>query len=45
LKGLPLAAFPAVAPAALAQAQTGLRELGDLEARARLTWAVATGQV
>jgi phytoene synthase len=45
LKGLPIAAFPAVAPAALARAQTGGRELGDLETRARLTWSVATGRV
>jgi phytoene synthase len=45
LKGLPIAAFPAAAPAALAMAQTGGRALGDLETRARLTWAVATGRV
>jgi phytoene synthase len=45
LKDLPVAAFPAAAPAALAAAQTGARELGELEARARLTWAVATGRV
>ena len=45
LKGLPIAAFPAAAPAALAMAQTGARELGELEIRTRLTWAVATGQV
>jgi phytoene synthase len=45
LKGLPIAAFPAAAPAALAQAQTGTRELGELETRTRLTWAVATGRV
>ena len=45
LKALPVAAFPAVAPAALAKAQTGGRELGELEKRARLTWAVATGRV
>jgi phytoene synthase len=44
LKALPVAAFPAAAPAALALAQTG-RELGELETRARLTWAVATGRV
>jgi phytoene synthase len=44
LKALPVAAFPAAAPAALAAAQTA-RELGELETRARLTWAVATGRV
>jgi len=42
LKDLPVAAFPAAAPAALAMAQTGARELGELEKRLRLTWAVAT---
>jgi phytoene synthase len=45
LKGLPIAAFPAAAPAALARAQTGGRELGELEVRVRLAWAVATGRV
>ena len=45
LKDLPIAAFPAAAPAALAIAQTGGRELGELETRARLTWAVALGRV
>uniref|UniRef100_B0T1P2 Phytoene synthase n=1 Tax=Caulobacter sp. (strain K31) TaxID=366602 RepID=B0T1P2_CAUSK len=45
LKGLPIAAFPAAAPAALAMAQTGARELGELETRTRLTWAVATGRI
>lgn len=45
LKGLPIAAFPAAAPAALALAQTGTRELGPLESQLRLTWAVATGRV
>lgn len=45
LKGLPIAAFPAAAPAALAVAQTGGRELGPLETQVRLTWAVATGRV
>ena len=45
LKDLPVAAFPAAAPAALASAQAGARELGELETRARLTWAVATGRV
>lgn len=45
LKDLPIAAFPAAATAALASAQTGGRELGELETRARLTWAVALGRV
>ena len=45
LKGLPIAAFPVAAPAALAVAQTGTRELGPFETQARLTWAVATGRV
>ena len=45
LKGLPIAAFPAAAPAALAMAQAGRRQLGPLETQARLTLAVATGRV
>jgi phytoene synthase len=45
LKALPVAAFPAAAPAALALAQTGPRELGPLETQARLTWAVASGRI
>jgi phytoene synthase len=45
LKDLPVAAFPAAAPAALARAQTGAREMGMLESQVRLTWAVATGRV
>jgi phytoene synthase len=45
LKALPVAAFPAAAPAALARAQTGGRELGMLESQVRLTWAVATGRI
>ncbi|KQY92397.1 phytoene synthase [Caulobacter sp. Root1455] len=45
LKALPVAAFPAAAPAALAMAQTGGRELGALETQVRLTWAVATGRI
>jgi phytoene synthase len=45
LKALPVAAFPAAAPAALAMAQAGARELGEMEKRLRLTWAVATGRV
>lgn len=44
LAGLPVAAFPAVAPAALAKASLG-REPGDLTKRLRLTWAVATGRL
>jgi phytoene synthase len=45
LKTLPVAAFPAAAPAALAVAQMGVRELGEMGTRLRLTWAVATGRV
>lgn len=45
LRDLPLNAFPAAAPAALARARAGGRELSELEIRARLTWAVATGRV
>jgi phytoene synthase len=45
LKGLPIAAFPAVAPAALAARQAKGREMGELEKKARLTWAVATGRI
>ena len=45
LKGLPIAAFPAAAPATLAVAQTRGRELGRFETQTRLTWAVATGRV
>lgn len=45
LKALPVTAFPAAASAALAMAQAGARELGEMETRLRLTWAVATGRV
>ena len=45
LKGLPIAAFPAAAPTALAVAQTAARELGPFETQMRLTWAVAAGRV
>jgi phytoene synthase len=45
LRALPVAAFPAVAPAALARAQAGARALTALETQVRLTWAVATGRV
>jgi phytoene synthase len=44
LTGLPVAAFPAIAPAALARASIG-REPGELGKRLRLTWAVATGRL
>lgn len=44
VKGLPVAAFPAVAPAALARAYVGTRQMGELEKKARLTLAVATGR-
>jgi len=43
VKGLPVAAFPAVAPAALARPYVAGREMGELEKKARLTFAVATG--
>ncbi|WP_421738487.1 squalene/phytoene synthase family protein [Caulobacter sp.] len=43
LKGLPVAAFPAVAPAALASAYARGRDPSELEKKARLTWSVATG--
>jgi phytoene synthase len=45
LKALPVAAFPAVATAALARPYATGRDLGELEKRARITWAVATGRV
>jgi phytoene synthase len=45
LKGLPVAAFPAIAAAALASAYAKGRDLGEFEKRARLTWAVATGRL
>ncbi len=45
VRGLPVAAFPAVAPAALARAYMAGREMGDLEKKARLTFAVATGRL
>jgi len=43
LKGLPVSAFPAIAPAALASAYAKGRDPGEFEKKARLTWAVATG--
>lgn len=45
VRGLPVAAFPAVAPAALARAYVSGREMGELEKKARLTFAVATGRL
>lgn len=43
LKGLPVAAFPAIAPAALADAYAKGRDPSEFEKKARLTWSVATG--
>jgi phytoene synthase len=45
VKGLPVAAFPAVAPAALVRPYLKGREMGDLEKKARLTFTVATGSL
>ncbi len=45
LKGLPVAAFPAIATAALAGAYARGRDPGELEKKARLTWSVATGLI
>ena len=45
VRGLPVAAFPAVAPAALVRPYLKGREMGDLEKKARLTFAVATGNI
>ncbi|WP_395443130.1 squalene/phytoene synthase family protein [Caulobacter sp. UC70_42] len=45
VRGLPVAAFPAVAPAALARPHLKGREMSDLERKARLTFAVATGRL
>ncbi|PHY22215.1 squalene/phytoene synthase family protein [Caulobacter sp. BP25] len=45
VRGLSVAAFPAVAPAALARAYVSGREMGELEKKARLTFAVATGRL
>jgi len=45
VKRLPVAAFPAVAPAALARAYVSGREIGELEKKARLTFSVATGRL
>jgi phytoene synthase len=43
VRGLPVAAFPAIATAALAKPFVAGRQMGDLEKKARLTFAVATG--
>ena len=45
VRGLPVAAFPAIATAALAKPFLAGREMGDLEKKARLTFAVATGRL
>lgn len=45
IKRLPVAAFPAVAPAALARAYAVGREMSELEKKARLTFSVATGRL
>ena len=45
VRGLPVAAFPAVAPAALARAYMAGREMGDLEKKARLPFATAAGRL
>jgi phytoene synthase len=42
---LPVAAFPAVAYAGLAQPYAAGRNLSDLEKRLRLTWSVLTGRL
>ncbi|MBI5941690.1 MAG: squalene/phytoene synthase family protein [Caulobacterales bacterium] len=45
LKGLPVAAFPAVAHATLAGRYARNKNPGELEKRARILWAVLTGRV
>ncbi len=45
LRGLPVAAFPAVAHAALTRAYARRRDPGELEKRALMLWAVLTGRV
>ena len=45
LKGLSVAAFPAIAPAALARAYAKGRDPSEFEKKARLTWSVATGHI
>ncbi|PHY13709.1 phytoene synthase [Caulobacter sp. B11] len=44
-RGLPIAAFPAVATAALARGLVAGRAPSELEKKARLTWSVATGRL
>ncbi|ATC31498.1 phytoene synthase [Caulobacter vibrioides] len=45
LRRLPVAAFPAAAPAVLARVYMSSRDVGELEKKARLTFAVATGRL
>lgn len=45
LRRLPVAAFPAAAPAVLARLYMSGRDVGELEKKARLTFAVATGRL
>lgn len=45
LRRLPVAAFPAAAPAVLARVYMSGRDVGELEKKARLTFAVATGRL
>ena len=45
LRRLPVAAFPAAAPAVLARVYLSGRDIGELEKKARLTFAVATGRL
>lgn len=45
LKGLPVAAFPAVAHATLASCYARNKNPGELEKRARILWAVLTGRI
>ncbi|HEY2482745.1 MAG TPA: squalene/phytoene synthase family protein [Caulobacteraceae bacterium] len=42
---LPAAAFPAALPATLARADLGSKSPGELEKRARLSWAALTGRL
>lgn len=45
VRGLPIGSFPAVATTVLARPYIKGREMGDLEKKARLTFAVATGRL
>jgi phytoene synthase len=45
IRGLPVAAFPAVAYGALSPAYGRGRELSELGRRARITWAALTGRI